>query len=44
VGVCDDYQAGGARALDILLDADDAARLSGWLIEHQAGQPTVEVR
>jgi hypothetical protein len=34
----------GARALDILLDADDAARLSGWLIEHQAGQPTVAVR
>ena len=29
----------GARALDILLDADDAARLSDWLIDNQEGKP-----
>jgi hypothetical protein len=34
----------GARALDILLDADDAGRLSRWLIEHQEGTRTVGVR
>ena len=34
----------GARALDILLDADDAGRLSDWLIEHQEGKPTMDVR
>jgi hypothetical protein len=30
----------GARALDILLDTDDAGLLCGWLIEHQEGRPT----
>ncbi len=29
-----------ARALDILLDANDAERLSRWLIEHHEGKPT----
>jgi hypothetical protein len=30
----------GARALDILLDPDDAGRLAGWLAEHQEDQST----